>query len=71
MIFIILIILGVLYFSAILFSTHFRNVANVAWDLYFLHVLKLAWPYVLIFAVYEGITNGSLANFIRTAFFTH
>jgi hypothetical protein len=58
--------LGIAFLFAMLASDRFRSVANELWGHYVVNLLKYGWPYVLIFALYDLISNGLLANSIKT-----
>ena len=51
---------------AIYASDRIRGITHEIWDRYVLNILKLGWPYALIFAVYDTVSNGSLGRTIRT-----
>ncbi len=55
------------WFLVVLENDKFRGVSNEVWGVYWLNILKYAWPYVLIYAVYKIIQDGSLATVLRAA----
>ena len=50
---------------AIYGSDRIRGITHEIWDRYFLNILRLGWPYALIFATYDVIANGSLGKTVR------
>jgi hypothetical protein len=49
-------------------SGRFRGVIHEIWNVEITGLLRLGWPYVLIFAAYGVLTNGSLATAIKACF---
>ena len=56
-----------LWFFTMATNDHFRELCNELWNVYVVSLMKGAWPYVLILAVYCLVSNGSLANLVRAA----
>jgi hypothetical protein len=50
---------------AIYTSDRIRGITHEIWEKYFLNILRLGWPYALIFAVYDTISSGSLGKTVR------
>jgi hypothetical protein len=46
-------------------SGTFRGRIHEIWNIEVVSLLKLAWPYVLILAAYDVLTNGSIATAIK------
>lgn len=57
--------IAVAFVIAVYVSDRIRGVTHEIWDRYFLSILRLGWPYALIFAVYDIISTGSLARTIH------
>jgi hypothetical protein len=50
---------------AVYCSDRVRGITHEIWDKYFLNILRLGWPYALIFAIYDTISSGSLGKTVR------
>ncbi len=52
-------------------SAHIRAVLNEVWSHYFMNLLvnllRFSWPYFLIWAAWDVISNGTLAQIFRSA----
>jgi hypothetical protein len=57
--------IGIAAVVAVYSSDRIRTVTHEIWDKYFLNVLRLGWPYALIFAIYDTISSGSLGKTVR------
>ena len=55
----------VCFVLAMMASERFRSVSNELWGHYVVNLLRVGWPYALIFAVYDVISNGSLGNTLK------
>ena len=51
-----------------IFSGRARNTVHEIWNVEVVSLLKLGWPYVLILAAYDVLTNGSIATAIKAFF---
>ena len=57
-----------LWFVGMLINERFRLISNEVWGHYWIHALKFAWPYAIIYFLYKIIEDGSLATTLRSAF---